>query len=191
MSDVYPILVLTPVAGLAVYCASHILLAWLVRSPRPYTSLSGGFLCGLAVVVGVTLALLVLGQTGLRDSLGLLTLNLLTYLALAFGYFNFINLNIASLRIRMLQEMWLSDEGMTREQLLAHYSTDDVIALRIARLTRGGHLVEREGRFYRGRLRFLLVARIFDLLRVSILGTERSVASGPDVVRPGQTEGKS
>lgn len=190
MSDAYPILVLAPVAGLAVYCVSHILLAWLVRSPRPYTSLSGGFLCGLTATIGISLAPLVVWQPGLADSLGLLTLNLLTYLALAFGYFNFINLNIASLRIRMLQEMWLSAKGMTREQLLSLYSTDDVIALRIARLTRGGHLVEREGRFYRGRMRFLVVARIFDLLRVSILGTERAATPGPDALRPGQTEGK-
>jgi hypothetical protein len=45
-----------------------------------------------------------------------------------------------------------------------------VADLRLERLVRGGHLVERNGRLHTGRLQFLLVARIFDGLRWLIFG---------------------
>lgn len=190
MANAYPILVLAPVVGLLAYCVSHILLARWAYSQRPYPALMLGFVSGLIGVAAVSAAALAAMQSGIGDVLGYGTLNLLTYLALAFGYFNFINLNIASLRIRMLHELWQSDGGLTKEELLSRYNTDDVIATRIARLTRGGHLVEREGRLYSGRLRFLVVARIFDLLRWFILGAERSEQPVADQTPSGEMGGK-
>ncbi len=183
MASAYPILVLAPISGLTGYCVCHILLARFVFPTRSYRTLTLGFLAGLVKVVVLSLLALSLAQPGIGDWLGYLTLNLLAYLALAFGYFNFINLNIASLRIRMLHELWQSDIGLTKEELLSRYNTDRVVATRIARLTRGGHLVARQGRFFSGRWRFLLVARIFDLLRWSILGAERSGSSEADALQ--------
>ena len=46
-----------------------------------------------------------------------------------------------------------------------------MIALRINRLVSGGHLIERQGRYYSGKRKFLIVARIFDFLRLAILGS--------------------
>ena len=96
--------------------------------------------------------------------------NLAAYLALAFGYFNFINLNIASLRIRMVQELAEAGGAMPVEALTGLYNTEAVISVRIDRLVSGGHLVERQGRFYSGQRKFLVVGRIFDILRLVILG---------------------
>ena len=50
------------------------------------------------------------------------------------------------------------------ESLTGLYNTETVIAVRIDRLVSGGHLIERDGRYYSGKWRFLLVARTFDLL---------------------------
>ena len=103
------------------------------------------------------------------DGLALLAMDLVEYLALAFGYFNFVNLNVASLRIRMLQELAESHGEMPVEALTRLYNTEAVIALRISRLCSGGHLVQRQGRFYIGKRKFLIVGRIFDFLRMMIL----------------------
>jgi len=111
-------------------------------------------------------------------------MNLSAYAALGFGFFNFVNLNIASLRIRMLQEMAQSPRGMSRCELLACYNIDEVIALRIDRLVRGGHLVERDGRFYSGKLHFLVLARIFDFLRFLIMNRRRKTWNEADAALP-------
>ena len=51
-------------------------------------------------------------------------MNLAAYLAFAFGYFNFINLNVASLRIRMLQELMESGGTMPAAAFAACYKTE-------------------------------------------------------------------
>jgi hypothetical protein len=168
--ECYPILVLSPVAGLWVNCASQIVVARLARSRSPYFSMALGIASGLLVTLGAVTWSLARMESPWTDAIGFLVMNLAGYLALAFGYFNFVNLTIASLRIRMLEELQDAGGSLPRESMLAMYNTDHVIALRISRLLRGGHLVEREGRFYSGKMRFLLVGRVYNLLRWIIIG---------------------
>ena len=97
-------------------------------------------------------------------------------LAFAFGYFNFVNLTVASLRIRILEELLDSGGWLSRDAILDRYGTSSVADLRLERLVGGGHLVERNGRLHTGRLQFLLVARIFDALRWLILGPRYAAA---------------
>ena len=104
------------------------------------------------------------------DVLGFPLMNLVAYLALAFCYFNFVNLGITSLRIRMLQEVLARGGRMSKANLLACYNTGRMVELRITRLIEGGHLVERNGRLQVGKGRFLLLARIFDALRRIVFG---------------------
>lgn len=171
-------LVAAPVAGLAVYCLSHVTLCRLLTGGSTYSRLVGGFLPGLVATLAATMVpLLYQGAAG-EDIAALAAMNFLAYVALAYGYFNFVNLNIASLRIRMLLEMQEAGGSLRREQLLGLYNTDSVIEYRIARLLRGGHLVERGGRFYNGRRRFLLLGRTFDMLRWMILGSTRPLPVG-------------
>jgi len=170
MLQLYAILAISPLLGLASYCFSHVLVSRMVRNRGHYFPLLVGCGCGLAATLLVSAVALVLMQRTLLDSLALLVMNLVAYLAFSFGYFNFINLNIASLRIRMVQELADSGGQMPVEALMNLYNIEEVIALRIDRLVAGGHLVERQGRLYSGKRRFLVVGRIFDFLRLVILG---------------------
>jgi len=169
MFSAYAWLAVAPILGLAAYCLAHVVACRSLQR-GPYFPLMLGCGCGLAATIAISLAALLWMHCGAADGLALAGLNLATYLALSFGYFNFVNLNIASLRIRMLQELAESGGRMPAERLAALYNTEAIIALRIDRLTRGGHLVQRQGRYYSGKRRFLIVARIFDLLRCAILG---------------------
>jgi hypothetical protein len=141
-----------------------------VRNRGNYYPLVAGCGCGLTATALLNLAALLWMQKGLADGLALAGINIVAYLAFAFGYFNFINLNIASLRIRMLQELADAGGRLPSERLAGLYNIETVIAVRIDRLARGGHLVERGGRYYSGKWQFLIVARTFDLLRWAILG---------------------
>ena len=160
-----------PLLGLASYCVSHLLVSRLVRNRGHYYPLMIGCGCGLAATLVVSAAALAFMQASVPDFAALLGMNLVAYLAFSFGYFNFINLNIASLRIRMVQELAESGGEMPVEALTDLYNIEEVIALRIDRLSSGGHLIERQGRFYSGKRQFLIVGRIFDFLRLVILGS--------------------
>jgi hypothetical protein len=175
----YPIIVLAPVAGLAVYCLSQLLICRALPERNPYISLASGLGLGFIAAGVVTLAALVHAQAQWYDAIAHIALNLVTYVALGFGYFNFVNLNIASLRIRVLEELKDSGGQMPVSSLLAQYNTEKVIVLRFERLISGGHLVERDGRYYRGNLRFLLLARFYDGVRTIVFGRRYLAIQSP------------
>lgn len=170
MQHVYPTIVAAPVIGLAAYCLAQILAARSMPGSSPYRSLKIGFVFGL--IVAITVGGWGVGRMTLspQDRTGYLMLTLLTYLALAFGYFNFVNLTVASLRIRLLEEIREAGGALAADSLKATYNSREVVALRLQRLIQGGHLVEKNGRLHSGRLPFLIVARIFDVLHRFIFG---------------------
>lgn len=165
----YPLVVLAPVAGLLAYFVSQVALARSAQGRSPYVSLSRGFVTGLVVMSVLTALGLGQIQASRTDMTGYCLLNFVSYLALAFGYFNFVNLTVASLRIRLLEELREAGGSLSAEQLGAAYNADAVVDLRLNRLVRGGHLVERHGRLVIGRRRFMVVARIFDFLHWFII----------------------
>ena len=171
-----PLLALAPVIGLVVYCGTHIVTARVVRGRNPYPALAIGALAGLVATVATTLAACWSAVMPFIDTLALGGLNAVAFLAFAFGYFNFVNLTVASLRIRILEELADAGGGLPRATLLDRYGTSSVADLRLDRLVRGGHLVQRNGRLYTGRLQVLLVARIFDGLRRLIFGPAYAAA---------------
>lgn len=168
----YPWLVLAPVIGLAAYCLIHLLAAQVSRGPSPYPALVGAFAPGLLATALVSGWALHAMEAPWADVVGYGLLNLATYGALGWGYFHFVNLCIASLRIRVLEEIAEAGGEMDAAALLTRYNTEGMIELRISRLTSGGHLVVRDDRYHSGKPQFLLAARFFDLLRSLILGPQ-------------------
>jgi len=172
MNEWYPVVVAAPVIGLATYCISQILIARIAPGRSPYHSLKLGFVCGLLGVTAIAGWGVSRMAVAVQDRIGYLVLDMLTYLALAFGYFNFVNLTVASLRIRLLEEIRAAGGALPAESLKAVYNSREVVAIRLQRLVQGGHLVEKDGRLHSGRLPFLIVARIFDGLHWFIFGPQ-------------------
>jgi hypothetical protein len=188
ITDHRPLVALAPVIGLAAYCVSHVVTARIIRGRSPYPALGIGALVGIAVTIAITLVACRRDAVSLVDTLALVGLNTLAALAFAFGYFNFVNLTIASLRIRILEELAEVGGRLPHAALLDRYGTASVADLRLARLVGGGHLVERNGRLHTGRLQFLLVARIFDGLRWLIFGPAYAAAlRRPPAAAPGDS----
>jgi hypothetical protein len=170
MDGAYPVIVLAPIVGLAADCLAQVGIARLPRMRNPYVSMAAGIGVGLAVSVAVTTTANSRSGFGAVDRISFQLLNIATYLALAFGYFNFVNLTIASLRIRLLGELEAAGGTLERAALLQTYNTRQVIALRIERLVRGGHLREQGGRYVIGKRRFLAVAQVYNFLRTLVIG---------------------
>lgn len=174
MVDHRPFIALAPVFGLAAYTAAHLVASRLIRGRGPYPALVLGAIVCLGTTVAITLVACRRDGVAGVDTLGFLAVNTVASLAFAFGYFNFVNLTIASVRIRMLEELADSGGWLPRAILLDRYGSGSVAGIRLERLVGGGHLVERNGRLHTGRLQFLLVARIFDGLRGIVFGATRA-----------------
>lgn len=178
MSTGYPTVVLAPVAGLAADCISQVLWARTARQSNPYTSLAVGILVGFAVATAATGIGLRTANLNAADSVALVMMNVAAYLALAFGYFNFVNLAIASLRIRLLCEIHDAGGSLPKTSLLAGYNTKEVIDLRLHRLVHGGHLIARDDVLTIGKPWFLRIAILYNALRWIIIGPWPPYESG-------------
>jgi hypothetical protein len=170
MAGEYVFVATAPILGLVVYCLTHAIVCRCLSGRGPYGPLVGSFLPGLLASILATLLAAGKMQLPWTDVAGYLCLNVVSYGALGWGYFHFVNMNIASLRIRMLYELAEANGRLPKACLLARYGSADTIALRIERLVHGGHLVYRQGRFFSGKGHFLCAARFFDALRRFILG---------------------
>jgi hypothetical protein len=173
MPETRPLLALAPVMGLAAYVAVHLFMARIIRGRGPYPALAVGAAAGLVTTIALTGGACSSAAISKSDTIALVTMNAIASLGFAFGYFNFVNLTIASLRLRMLEEIADAGGRMPRQTLLDRYGTAHVADLRLERLVRGGHLLERNGRLYTGRLQFLMVARIFEVVRSLIFGARQ------------------
>lgn len=170
MDDGYPLVALGPLAGLAVEVVTHIAVAWLTGGRRIALSLLAGIAAGLLATAALTGAGFARMNPISLDAVALAAMNLAAYLALAYGYFNFVNLNMTSLRIRILLELRESPDGLTTAGLRELYRPDYLIQRRIDRLTAQGYLAEQDGRFrLRGR-GLLHLARAITALKWVVLG---------------------
>jgi len=104
-----------PVIGLLADVITQIGCAKAFR--RITLSIVAGVLCGLAATATCT----VLGPTSPHRFASAATA-ILTYLPLACGYWTFLNLNITSLRVRMLREILDHGGAISRSELLASYT---------------------------------------------------------------------
>lgn len=124
-------------------------------------SIIAGLSCGIAAdVLGIAC-----GPAVLLRSASTWAVTILTYLALAFGFWAFLNLNITSLRIRLLRELSHGHDHVSRAELLRRYSPEEVLHRRLERLRLGGQLRLEAGRWRISSRTLLRLARSMALLR--------------------------
>jgi hypothetical protein len=171
----YPLVALAPFLGLCADVFVHVAASWLTAGKRILHCLLAGMAAGLFTTAGVSL--LALGGRFDIDGIFLLVFNLVASLALAYCYFCFVNLNLTSLRIRMLQELRASPDGLSRAGILKLYNARTLVDRRIDRLTQGGQMRQVGGRFYTRPSVLLTVARIINLLKLVVLNQRPGRAS--------------
>jgi hypothetical protein len=154
-----------PLLGLAVDIALHVAVSHALPSAGLLRRAAIGAVGG-AVTTGVVSAVSLVAQPiGALDAGSQWVLALLTYVALAFGYFNFVNLNVTSLRIRLLRELLdHHPRGLTRDDIVHRYGAETVLRLRLERLLSNGHVVRRGHRYCLDRRTVLVIAHTFTLL---------------------------
>jgi hypothetical protein len=170
MANPFAWFVLAPLLGLSGATLFHLALAKLIARSG-FGSVFRSIAAGAVATVLISLAALE-GKVNFANLLVYLTFNLLTFALLGFGYFALAALSISSLRIRILQEFLGCEQGLTRQEIVKRYDERRMVDNRIHRLTSGGQIIERNGRFFGGRAFVLRLARATNVLRFLILGKQ-------------------
>ena len=160
------LLTFAPVIGLGINCLAHILCRKVIGL-RIGHGLVCGFLLGF-VVTAVIVAANRPATAAVGELAGLWIMIAVTYAALAFGFWAFLNLNMTSLRIRMLRELLHSGEGMSRAELFGRYSAEEFLRRRLARLQHAGDLALVDGNYRLGSRKLLYVEHCLNILRAAI-----------------------
>jgi hypothetical protein len=100
--------------------------------------------------------------------------NSLLFFGLWYGYFHFVNIGESSLRLRILAEINGKAGGHERvANLYKLYNADEIVRTRIERMKADGQIILKDGRYFLGKRRFILVIHLFEILK--------SIVMGPDV----------
>jgi hypothetical protein len=172
------LMVLAPVAGLAVNVIAQVALFRLRPVVGLLRSIYVGFALGLAAALGLTAVACRQMGSPLGDAMGQGLVNGLTAGALGYGYFHFLNLGETARRIRILREVVEAGGTLTAGDLLQRYNARMMVEQRLARLLRNGQVVVREGRYALGRPTVLRMARALAWVGrvLGMEGTDREAA---------------
>jgi hypothetical protein len=159
---------IAPVAGLAFDVSTQIMVAHLSKG-----KVGASIIIGLVSGLALTLALIALGLTEAPGAMAGFVdtwwLGAATYLALAFGFWAFLNLNITSLRIRILRELLRAGGSIDLADMPVLYTGAERLHRRLERLENGGQIMRKDGRWRLRSWQVLAIARCVEALRNLIL----------------------
>ena len=92
------------------------------------------------------------------------------YAGLGYGYANFANLGNASIRIRLYEDLQRAPNGLQIAEIHQAYDEKAILRSRLQRLTEGGDLQEKDGRWTVVRRRFVVVGGIIFTAKRWIIG---------------------
>lgn len=163
--------VATPLIGLAINAVTQVLIFrmhpgfGLLRSE--YLGFAAGFLTVMALD-SFCMPLVPFGNV--TDIAGITLLTALTYGALGYNYFHFINLGETARRIRLLRELYAAGGALTSQQLLKRYPSREIVDKRINRLLGTGQVICRDNRYFIGNRTVVHIALIMTALKKLLLG---------------------
>jgi len=160
----------TPIAALAINMAVQIVGFRLRRGCHFFRSVVEGFFLG-GVGLLIIEALLIIADQTRGDSVAMaLLVNLPTYLALSYCYYSFVQLGQTSIRLRMYSEIASRASGVTIEEMEREYDESALTDMRLRRLIESGDILEKDGRYFIGRRRLLVVVHIIFAAKHILLG---------------------
>jgi len=162
--------VIGPILGLLINAISQVLVCRYASGFGLLKSVFVGFVCGLITVFAIEAVNYFAAAVSISHLLGQLCLCMITYGALSYCYFNFVNLGETARRIRILRELYDSKSGLSKEDILSRYSAKEIIEKRIGRLLSNGQIVLKEGKYVGGNSTVLLMNKAMILMKLVVLG---------------------
>jgi len=160
-----------PVIAVAVNAFVQVIVFRLRRGAQYFRSIVEGVFAG-AVAFVILEAIFAARGLSFNRVATILLVDAPTYLALSYCAYSFVQLGQTSIRIRMYAEIAANPSGISVEEMNREYDDQGLIAVRLRRLTESGDIVEKDGRYYIGRNRFLHVSNILFGAKRFLLGKE-------------------
>ena len=157
----------SPVLAFAVNCAIYLLLRRVASSPIA-VSILGGLGFGLVALAGFAIGLVGCAEIDFAEGL---ICQFGTYVALSFCFWAFLNLNLTSIRIRLLRHLLQVGGTAKISDLLKTYSDSERLQRRLVRLRNGGQIELVDGNWHLRSPFLLIIARCIDLIR-TVMGIE-------------------
>jgi hypothetical protein len=155
-----------PVLALAINCAVYLVFRRVLGSSIA-VSILGGLSVGMAAILGLAAKNFYDASV---DAVELMIFDIGTYLPLSFCFWAFLNLNITSLRIRVIRHLLRAKGTADLSDLLSQYSDVERLNRRLKRLSSSGQIELVDGRWQVRSSTVLVVARCVEVLRTILLG---------------------
>ena len=164
--------VLSPVIGLVINVLFQVLGVRYIANIGLLKSIFLGFAVGLFSVITLEAYGFFTMSKSEQDFIAIIIVNLVTYSALGYCYFHFLNLGETARRIRIVRELYDSEGGLSLDGILARYSALDIVQKRVERLLNNRQIIEKDGRYYIGNPVMLMMAKIIVAMKLIFLGKE-------------------
>jgi hypothetical protein len=139
------------------------------RGSQYFLSIISGFAAGL--VVFALLEIAVLWKEPSSDQIFMaLFVDAPTYAALAYCYYNFVQLGQSSVRIRLYTEISACTDGLAVEEVARQYADDALVRVRLQRLVESGDVRQVDDRYFAGRRRLVAISKMMFLAKRLLLG---------------------
>lgn len=161
----YYLEVLNPAIGLSISVLAQILSYKYIAKRGLLKSFLFGFFAGFLSIISL----------GLNTSIGILITNTISYAALGYCYFHFINLGETARRIRILREICDSREGLPMEEILKKYNAKEIVEKRINRLLNNNQIICKDEKYYTGSRTMLWMAKIIMAMKIILLQRNNEV----------------
>ena len=148
---------------------SQIIITRYVKKYGLLTSVILGFLVGLAIVFTIEIAHTLTSNSPISEVIGALALNTITYGALGYCYFHFVNLGETARRVRIVRELLDSKHGLSMSEILEYYNASEIIRVRLQRLLKNKQITLRNDRYFITKSMLLYITKIIIMMKIAIL----------------------
>jgi hypothetical protein len=164
---------LFPFAGILANVLGHVAISRLPLPRGPVRRQFVSFAIGLAIVIYLSFVRRPIPDAGPAQAIPGILLSCLSYSFYGFVFFNALNANVSSLRVRLIRELaHAGPDGIATHELRTRYGREHILQVRLERLLTGGQLYLRDGRYHLKRGGVWWIGRLFALLRQVLLRTD-------------------
>jgi sensor histidine kinase YesM len=161
---------ITPVIALSLNVTIQVMIFHFISRLSLLRSILLGFVTGLIFLITFSFYLFSPFHLWTCVQPGIFLTNLMTYIALSYGYFHFVNLGETARRIRLLREIYNERGGITNIELVKRYNSKKMLELRINRLLSKGQITARDNRYFIQSRLMLIITRVIVNLKWIIIG---------------------
>jgi hypothetical protein len=161
-------IIFIPILCLFLLIVFHIILNYLLEN-LAYTFLLS-FLLNTFILLIITTILGISNHNTITDIIFLLSGNFIIFLCTSYVYINILYVGNASIRFRILHLIYMSADGITKDELIKEYNAESILYTRLNRLQESKQIIKQDDRYYSGIPKQIIMAIFFQFWRRIILG---------------------